>query len=96
MIDLQARVNSIIQILTSDLSKADKVVAASQAFSGMDITHLSSQKKQCVYKYIISSNKIMAFYPTIKSNDDYKIISDTDLNKFLKNIQRLCLKLLVD
>lgn len=96
MNDLQVRINSIIQILASDLSKADKVVAASQTLSGMDITHLSNQKTQCVYKYITTSNKIMACYPTIKSYDGYKIISDSDLNKFLKNIQQLCLKLLID
>ena len=76
MNELQVRINSIIQILASDLSKADKVVATSKALSGMDITHLPSQTMQCIYKYITTSNKIIARYPTIKNNDDYKIISD--------------------
>jgi flagellar biosynthesis/type III secretory pathway chaperone len=93
MNELQNRINSVIQILASDLPKTDKVVAASQAFSGMDITHLSKQKTQSVYQYIMTSNKIMARYPTIKSHDDYKIMSHTDLNKLLKNVQQLCLKL---
>ena len=96
MNELQVRINSITQTLASNLPKADKAVATSQALSGMDITNLSNQKKQCIYKYMTTSNKIIARYPTIKSNDDYKIISDADLNKLLKNIQQLCLKLLAD
>lgn len=96
MNELQSRINSVIQILTSDISKADKIVAAFRTLSGTDITHLSSQKTQYVYRHIIASNKIMARYPTIKNYDDYAIISDADLNKLLKSIKQLCLKLLND
>jgi hypothetical protein len=94
MNEIQIRINFIIQLLAGDLSKSDKVIETSQAFSGMDITHFTEEKQQSVYKYIITTNKIMAKYPTIKSYDDYKIITDIDLNKLLKSVQQLCLKLL--
>ena len=41
-------------------------------------------------------NSITSHYPTIKTYDDYKIISDADLDELLKNVQQLCLKLLID
>lgn len=96
MNELQIRINSIIQIFASDLSKADKVVAACKVLSGMDITHFTNQKKQMIYKHITASNNIMSRYSSIKNYDDYKIMSDADLNKLLKSVQQLCLKLLID
>jgi iron uptake system EfeUOB component EfeO/EfeM len=94
MNELQAKIDSVIQILASDLSKANKLIAALQTLSGTDITHLSSQKKQCIYRQMNTSNKIIARYPTIKDYDDYAIISDADLNKLLKSVEQLCFKLL--
>lgn len=96
MNELQTRINSIIQILASELSKANKVTSALQAFSGLDITHFSSQKTKSVYKHITTVNSVAARYPIIKSYEDYEIITDKDLNKILKSIQQLCLKLLLD
>lgn len=94
--EIQIRINSIIRILSSDLSKVDKFREVSPSFSGMDITHFTDKQKQNVYKYIMTANKIMARYSTIKTYDDYKIITDADLNKLLKNVQQFCLKLLND
>lgn len=96
MNEIQTRINSVIKILASDLSKVDKAIATSQAFSGMDITHFTSKQQQSVYKYITTSNKIMARYPTVRSHDDYKFLTDADLNKLLKSVQQFCLKLLYD
>ncbi len=97
MNDLQTRINTITQILASEPLKAHKVIASLQAFSGMDITHFSNQQKKSVYKYMATINDITSRYsPVIKSNDDYKIMSDADLNIILKNVQQLCIKLLID
>lgn len=96
MNEIQSRINSVTHILASNASKADKVVGISKALSGLDITGLSNQKTECVYKHIITCNQIISRYPAIKNYDDYKIISDVDLNKFLKSTQQLCLKLLLD
>lgn len=97
MNDLQTRINAITQILASEPSKANKVIASLQAFSGMDITHFNSQQKKSVYRYMATINDVTSRYsPSIKTNDDYKIMSDADLNIVLKNVQQLCIKLLID
>jgi len=96
MNEIQIRINSIIRVLASDLSTADKYKEIAPSFSGMDITHFTEKQKQHVYKYMTTANKIMARYPTIRTGDDYKIITDSDLNKLLKNVQQFCLKLLND
>lgn len=96
MNELQIKINSITQILSSDSSKLNKVVMSLQGFSGLDITNFSSKKKKSLYKYMAIINSITSHYPTIKTYDDYKIISDADLGELLKNVQQLCLKLLID
>lgn len=96
MNELHTRINSIIQILAGESSKANKAVASLQAFSGLDITDFSNQKKESVYKYMIAVDSIIARYPIIKIYDDYEMITDKDLNKILKNVQQLCLKLIID
>ncbi len=95
MTDLQTRINSIIQIFANDLPKPDKVVTSLKAFSGLDIAHFNSHQTKSINKYLGKINNILSLYP-IKTYDDYKIMSDSDLNKILKNIQELCLNLLVD
>jgi ribosomal protein S13 len=95
MTDLQTRINAIIQILANDLPKADKVVASLKAFSGLDITHFNSHQNESINKYLTKINNITARYP-IKTDDDYKILSNADLSKILKSVQKLCLNLLVD
>ena len=92
--NLQARINSIIQILAHDLLKADKVVASLKAFSGLDMTRFSSHQNESINEYLAQINNITSRYP-IKTDADYKIVSNADLNKILKSIQ-LCLNLLVD
>jgi hypothetical protein len=96
MNELQTRINSITQILASDLPKSKKAIASLQAFSGLDITHFNHKKKESVYKYLSTLNAVVARYPTIKTYDDYNIMTDVDLNKILKSIQQICLKLLID
>jgi hypothetical protein len=96
MNDLQIRINTFIQSLASNETKASKVVTSLQAFSGMDITHFNKQKTNSVYKYLSTINTITARYPIIKTNDDYQFMSDTDLDSILKCMQQLCLKLLID
>lgn len=93
MNELQERINRVTQVLAEDLPKHSKATTAMQTFSGLDITHFNNHQKNCIYKYMTAMNEITAHYPTIKTNDDYKIISETHLNKILKNIQQLCLKL---
>ena len=96
MNDLQIRINTFIQSLASNETKASKVVESLQAFSGMEITNFNKQKTNSIYKYLTTLNSIMARYPIIKTNDDYQFMSDADLDKILKTIQQLCLQLLVD
>ncbi len=96
MNELQIRINNVTQILASDLSKVNKVVASLEAFSGLDITHFDDKKTKYVYKHIATMNAITGRYPFIKTYDDYNLISEADLNKILKDIQQLCLKLLID
>ncbi len=96
MNDLQTRINTFIQSLASNETKAGKVVASLQAFSGMEITNFNKKKTNSVYKYLVTINSIVARYPIIKTNDDYQCMSDADLDKILKSIQQLCLKLLID
>ncbi len=95
MTDLQQRINSIIEILANDTSKAEKAVASLKAFSGLDITHFTSHQKDSIHKYLSKINNILTRYP-VTTDDDYKIIPDKDLNKILKSVQELCLNLLVD
>jgi hypothetical protein len=96
MSELNTRINAIIQILADTSSKANKVVASLQAFSGMDITHFSEQKKRTLYSHMTTINNITSRYSEIKTYEDYKIISNSDLSKILKSIQQLCFKLLID
>jgi hypothetical protein len=96
MNDIQIRINTFIQTLTNNETKASKVITSLQAFSGMDITHFNKKKTNSVYKYLATINSIVARYPIIKTNDDYQFMSDADLDKILKTIQQLCLKLLID
>ncbi len=96
MNDYQQRINLVTQKLASESSKIDKVVTSLQVFSGMDITHFSRKKTESVYKHIATMNSIISRYPVIKTYEDYALISDIDLNKILKSIQQLCLKLLID
>jgi hypothetical protein len=94
MNDLQKRINTITQILADDLPKHNKVTEAMQAFSGLDITHFNNQQEKNIYKHMSTINAITAGYATIKTSDDYKIMSEIHLNEILKNVQQLCLKLL--
>lgn len=96
MSELKTRINAIIQILTDTSSKSNKVVAALRAFSEIDITHFDEQKTRSIYRDMTTINNITSRYPEIKTDEDYKIISDSDLNKILKNIRQLCFKLLID
>ena len=96
MNELQIKINSITHILASESLKPNKVVMSLQTFSGLDITHFNDQKKKAIYKHMAAINNITSHYPTITTHDNYKIISDTDLNEILKNVQQLCLKLIID
>ena len=96
MNELQIKINSITQILSSESSKLNKVVMSLQGFSGLDITHFSNKKMKSMHKHMATINSITSHYPNIKTYDDFKIIPDTDLDEILKNVQQLCLKLLID
>jgi len=96
MNDIQARINIITQSFASNETKAKKVSVSLQAFSGMDITHFNKQKTNSIYKYLGAVNRIIKNYPIVQVPDDYQYIPDSDLDKILKNIQQLCLKLLID
>jgi hypothetical protein len=95
MTDLQTRINSILQIFANNSSKVDKVVSALKAFSGLDITHFTAHQKESINKYLSKINKITSHY-LVKTYDDYKIISNPDLDKILNSVQELCFNLLVD
>ena len=96
MNELQIKINSITQILSGESSKLNKVVMSLQGFSGLDITHFNSKKMKSLHKYMGTINSITSHYPAITTYDDFKIIPDTDLDEILKNVQQLCLKLLID
>jgi len=93
---MQHRINLITQLLASELALPEKVTACLKAFSGMEITHVEEKKKKSLYHFLNTSNEITAHYPFIKTDEDYSLIPEADLNKILKNIQRLCLKLLAN
>ncbi|OGT22899.1 MAG: hypothetical protein A3C55_06830 [Gammaproteobacteria bacterium RIFCSPHIGHO2_02_FULL_42_13] len=93
---IQQRVNTITRLLGADLPLPKKVTESLKAFSGTDITHVPAHHKKSIYHFLHTVNTITARYPFIKTDEDYSLISEADLNKILKNIQRLCLKLLVD
>jgi hypothetical protein len=96
MNDLQTRINNITQLLSGESSKQNKVVMSLQSFSGLDITHFNNQQMKNIHKYMSAINEITSQYSSIRTYDDYSIISDPHINKILKNIQQLCLKLLID
>jgi hypothetical protein len=93
---LQIRINKITEILSSESSKQDKALLSLQAFSGMELTHFSQKKMKYFYKYISAINEITSYYPKIVIDNDYRSLSDRHLNEILKNVQQLCLKLLID
>jgi len=96
MTEIEMRINTITHILATEPSKIGKMAKSLQALHGLDFTHLNNKKKNSIYKHMTDYNKIMEKYPTIKTQDDYHLISDIDLSKILKSIQQLCIKLLID
>jgi len=96
MNDLQIRINKITQILVSESSKQDKALLSLQAFSGLEITHFSQKRMKHFYKYMFAINAITSYYPRIIVDNNYNSLSDAHLNEILKNVQQLCLKLLID
>jgi uncharacterized Fe-S cluster-containing MiaB family protein len=80
----------IMTILDEKIPKKDKVIKCFNATSGLEISALSSDQKNSIYKQISASNRILKQYP-IKTYDDYALISDNHLNKLLKNIKQVCL-----
>ena len=95
MNELNQKINLVIQALASEQIKPTKIVAACKNFSGLDMTNFSKKKKNFVHQHFGEINSITSQY-NIKTEDDYKIIAEPDLDKILKNIQQLCLKLLID
>jgi hypothetical protein len=96
MNDLHKRINTIIEAFASNSLKEKKVATALNGFMGMEITHLTKQKMNSIHKHMGMINSIISSYPIIKTKDDYKFMTEIDLDKILKNIQQLCLKLLID
>jgi len=96
MNDLQIRITKVTQVLSSDALKQDKPMLAMQALSGMDVTHFSQKKMKVFYKHLSAINEILSYYPAVIVDNNYNSLSDAHLNEMLKNIQQLCLKLLID
>ena len=94
MNELHLKINLVTQALSSDQAKPNKVVSALKNFSGLDMTNFSKKMMNTIHQHFGEINSITSQYK-IKTEDDYKIITDNDLNKILKNIQQLCLKLLL-
>ena len=96
MNELQSRVNKITNILSGEWPKPAKVLSSLQTLSGMDITNLNQKKVNAIHKHLFLINKITSSYPAIVTENNYNSVSDKHLNEMLKNIQQLCLKLLID
>lgn len=95
MNELALKINLVTQSLASTQTKPNKVVAALKSFSGLDMTNFNKKKMNSIHQHFGEINCITAQYK-IATDDDYQIISDIHLDKILKTIQQLCLKLIID
>lgn len=95
MNDMQLRMIDIIKILNGNLPKHEKIVQACKRLSGLDMTHATPISKRSIGEYLHEMNNVLSPYDTVlKTWEDYQLISDEHLNKILKNIKRLCKKLI--
>ena len=96
MNDLQIRINKITHVLSSELPQPEKALLSLQALSGLEITHFNQKKMKAFCKHLSTINEITSYYPAIIVDSNYDSLSEAHLNEMLKNIQQLCLKLLID
>ena len=89
------KIAAVAILLDKHLYKKDKVVKCLHELSGMDITALSQVYKDRLCKHLISINGILGQYP-INTDDDYKLVSDKDLDRLLKKIKQICATLCQD
>lgn len=78
----------IVTILEEKISKKDKVIKCFIVASGLEISALSLDQQNRIYKQLSIVNGILKQYP-IKTYDDYSLISDSHLNQLIKSIRRI-------
>lgn len=79
-----------VAILDEKLSKKDTIMKLLTITSGFDITALSAERENAINTQLLAINRVLGHYP-IKTWDDYALLSESHLNKLLKNLKQLCL-----
>lgn len=84
------RIETMEAILSSNESKKNKIIQASQTLSGFELTKLDPDTKQKLNKKLIKLNSILLQYP-IKTFDDYNQITRVHLDKMIDTLKKICL-----
>src|SRR3989338_8071155 len=91
-VDLLTRVIEVEKILSSDLSRKDKVIKSLNNLSGLEITWFKPALKKKIIHHFASLNDVTQHY-NIKTFEDYSFISNAHLDELISIIQRICREL---
>lgn len=75
IVPLLRRIENIQQQLSSHQPKKDKIIAALEELSGLELDSLNSSIQNIIKKHLIAINQILRQYP-IKTFDNYQLISE--------------------
>jgi hypothetical protein len=87
---MNKRFLKVMSMLEEDFPKKDKVIKCLSEFSGLEIDSLSLARRHRLAKKMAAINEILKQY-SIKTFDDYALISTHHLDKLLKNIKQISL-----
>ena len=87
--DELTRISITEKILSGIHSKKDKIINASQLFSGLELTQLDPATRNKLNKNLIKLNSILSQYP-IKTFDDYNLITRIHLDKMITILKKIC------
>lgn len=87
-LDLPERIINIEKILSSHLSKKDKIIQALNELSGLNLSQLKTHVRRKLEHNLVKLNEILQLYD-IKTLDDYNKIKEPHLDIIINALRTI-------